>query len=130
MVVDSSAIIAVLFREPEALGIARALSKTPLRRISPVNALETSMVMEARKGERGGEELDVFFARSEIEIFPMNTEQWEIARSAWRSFGKGWHPAGLNMGDCCAYALAKYLDEPILFKGNDSGKTDLKSVIY
>ncbi|MFP4031588.1 MAG: type II toxin-antitoxin system VapC family toxin [Desulfococcaceae bacterium] len=107
MVVDSSAIIAVLFREPEAFSIARALSKAPLRRISPVNALETSMVMEARKGERGGEELDAFFARSEIEIFPMNAEQWEIARSAWRSFGKGRHPAGLNMGDCCAYALAK-----------------------
>jgi ribonuclease VapC len=92
--------------------------------------LETGMVMEARKGGKGGEELDVFFARSEIEIFPMNAEQWEIARSGWRFFGKGRHPAGLNMGDCCAYALAKYLDEPILFKGNDFSKTDLKIVAY
>ena len=77
----------------------------------------------------GGRELDMLLHRARIEIVPMNTDQVELARTAWRKYGKGDHPAGLNIGDCCAYALARYSGEPLLFKGNDFSQTDIRAAI-
>ena len=84
--------------------------------------------MEAKKGEAGGRELDLLLHRARIETVAMNADHGELARSAWRHYGKGNHPAGLNIGDCCAYALAKYSGEPLLFKGDDFKQTDIRSV--
>ena len=129
MVLDTSALIAILFGEPEAETFARTLADDPKKLISTFNALETGIVVEAKKGEAGGRELDLLLHRAGIEIVAMNADQVELARSAWRNYGKGNHPAGLNIGDCCAYALAKYSGEPLLFKADDFKKTDIRSVI-
>jgi len=129
MVIDTSALIAILFGEPEALSFSRAVADESLKLISAFNALETGIVVEAKKGEAGGRELDLLLHRAQIEIIAMNADQAELARAAWRKFGKGNHPAGLNIGDCCAYALAKYSGEPLLFKGNDFGQTDIRAAI-
>ena len=129
MVVDTSAVIAVLFGEPEAISIIRALADASRILISAVNALEAGIVVEARKGEAGGRELDLLIHRARIEIIAMNADQAGLARAAWRRYGKGNHPAALNIGDCCAYALSKYSGEPLLFKGNDFSWTDIKPVV-
>jgi ribonuclease VapC len=129
MVIDTSALIAILFGEPEAEAFARALADDPKKLISTFSALETGVVVEAKKGEAGGRELDLLLHRAGIEIVAMNVDQVELARSAWRNYGKGNHPAGLNIGDCCAYALAKYSGQPLLFKGDDFKQTDIRSVI-
>ena len=128
MVIDTSALIAVLLGEPEAEAFAMAIANDPKRLISAFSALEVSIVIEAKKGEAGGRELDLLLHRSQIDIVAMDSEQAELARIAWRTFGKGRHPAGLNVGDCCSYALSKYSGEPLLFKGDDFSKTDLKIV--
>ena len=129
MVVDTSALIAILLGEPETESFVRALAGDPKRMISAFNALESGIVIEARKGEAGGRELDLFLHRARIEITALNSDQVEIGLSTWRKYGKGNHPAGLNIGDCCAYALAKYSGEPLLFKGKDFSQTDIRSVI-
>ena len=129
MVIDTSALIAILFGEPEALFFARAVADESRKLISAFNALETGIVVEARKGEAGGRELDLLLHRAQIETVAMNADQAELARTAWRKYGKGNHPAGLNIGDCCAYALAKYSGQPLLFKGNDFSQTDIRSAI-
>jgi len=121
-------LIAILLGEPEAEALARAIARDPVRLISTFSALETGIVIEVRKGEAGGREFDLLLHRARIEIVPMNVEQYEIAREAWRIYGKGRHPAGLNIGDCCSYALAKYSGEPLLFKGEDFSKTDIPAV--
>ena len=129
MVIDTSALIAILFGEPEALSYTRVLARETLKLISSFNALETEIVVEARKGEAGGREFDLLMHRAQIEIVAMNADQAELARAAWRKYGKGNHPAGLDIGDCCAYALAKYSGEPLLFKGDDFSQTDIQSAI-
>ena len=130
MVIDTSAIIAILLGEPEAEDIARAISDGQKRLMSVFSVLEASIVIEAKKGEAGGRELDLLLHRARIETVGMDPEQGEIARIAWQRFGKGRHPAGLNIGDCCAYALAKYSGEPLLFKGDDFSKTDIEQVSW
>jgi ribonuclease VapC len=129
MVIDTSALLAILFGEPEALSFTRTIVDESRKLISAFNALESGIVVEARKGEAGGRELDLLMHRARIEIVAMNADQAELARTAWRKFGKGNHPAGLNIGDCCAYALAKYSGEPLLFKGNDFTQTDIMAAI-
>ena len=129
MVVDTSALIAILLGEPETESFVRALAGDPKRMISAFNALESGIVIEARKGAAGGRELDLFLHRARIEIIALNSDQVEIGLSAWKKYGKGKHPAGLNIGDCCAYALAKYSGEPLLFKGKDFSQTDIQPVI-
>ena len=129
MVIDTAALIAILFGEPEALSFTRVLAGETLKLISSFNALETGIVVEARKGEAGGREFDLLMHRAQIEIVAMNADQAELARAAWRKYGKGNHPAGLNIGDCCAYALAKYSGEALLFKGDDFSQTDIQSAI-
>ena len=129
MVVDTSALIAILFGESETKAFVQALVSDPKKMISAFNILESAIVVEAKKGEAGGRELDLLVHRARIEIIPLNGDQVELALAAWRKYGKGNHPAGLNIGDCCAYALAKYSGEPLLFKGEDFSQTDIRPVI-
>ena len=129
MVIDTSALIAILFGEPEAISFSRVIADESRKLISAVNALETGIVVEAKKGEAGGRELDLLLHRAQIEIVAMNGDQAELARAAWRKYGKGNHPAGLNIGDCCAFALAKYSGETLLYKGNDFRQTDIQSAM-
>src|SRR5215472_1019340 len=128
MVIDSSAIIAVLLDEANAADIARAIEASSQRLLSAANLLEASIVIESRKGEAGGRELDLLIYRAAIEIVAVDQDQAELARIAWRRFGKGRHPAGLNYGDCFAYALAKTRRLPLLYQGGDFSRTDLESV--
>ena len=128
MVIDTSALIAILLGEPEAESLSEAIANDPKRLISAFTLLEIGIVIEAKKGEAGSRELDLLIHKSQIEIIALTLEQCELAREAWRIYGKGRHPAGLNIGDCCSYALAKYSGEPILFKGNDFTKTDIKII--
>src|SRR5438067_1318694 len=128
MVLDTSSILAILLGEPENSTFAELISKDQKRLLSAGTALELMIVIEAHKGEAGGRELDLLLHRAKIDIVPFDSEQAEIARQAWRLYGKSNHPAGLNFGDCFAYALAKISGEPLLFKGNDFCKTDIKFV--
>ena len=128
MVIDTSALIAILFGESEASIFSKAIADDARKLISAFNALETGIVVEAKKGEAGGREFDLLLHRAQIEIVAVNADQVEIAMAAWRKYGKGNHPAGLNIGDCCAYALARYSGEPLLFKGNDFGQTDIQAM--
>lgn len=128
MVIDSSAIIALLLGEPEARSISIAMAGDPRRLMSVFSALECAIVIEAKKGEPGGRELDLLLHRAEIKIVSMDAEQLETARIAWRTYGKGRHPAGLNIGDCCSYALSRISGEPLLHVGYDFPKTDTARV--
>lgn len=125
MVIDASALLALLLGEPEAAAMAAAIAADPRRLLTPVSALEAGIVIEARKGPSGGRELDLLLHKARIDVVGMNADQWEIARDCYRTFGKGRHPARLNLGDCCSYALARYSGEPLLFKGDDFGLTDI-----
>lgn len=125
MVVDSSAILAILFKEPERDAFAAAIAESGTRLTSSVNALEAAIVVAARKGPPGVRELDLFFHRAGIEIVSFTQAHFGLAREAWERYGKGRHAAGLNLGDCCAYALARHSGEPLLFKGEDFGRTDV-----
>jgi ribonuclease VapC len=126
MVVDTSALMAILLGEPEAASFIQMLAHQPKSVISAFNALESAIVIEAKKGEAGGRELDLLIHRARIEIVNLNGDQVELALAAWRKYGKGNHPAGLNIGDCCAYALAKYSGQSLLFKGKDFSQTDIR----
>ena len=127
MIIDSSAVLAVLFGEADAETYAKGIATASPCRMSVANALETAIVVESRGGEAAGHELDVFLERAGIELIPVTTEHLEAARRAWRRFGKGNHPAALNFGDCFAYALAKVENEPLLFKGDDFTRTDIEA---
>jgi ribonuclease VapC len=126
MVIDTSALIAILQQEPEAGPYARAIGSDPVRLVSSVTALETAIVIESRKGLSGGRDLDLLLHEAKGEVVPFTVEQFEIARGAYRKFGKGRHPAALNFGDCCTYALAKVSGEALLCKGNDFPLTDIR----
>jgi ribonuclease VapC len=128
MVIDSSAILAVLLNEVNAAPIAQAIESSSQRLLSAANLLEASIVIESRKGEAGGRELDLLLYRAAIEIVAVDQDQAETARMAWRRFGKGRHPAGLNYGDCFAYALARTRRLPLLFQGDDFSRTDIDGV--
>jgi ribonuclease VapC len=125
MVIDSSAIVAIAFDEPEAADFEARIAGDPIRLISAATVLEAAMVIETRFGAAGGSELDLWLYRASVEIVAVDADQADIARRAWRRFGKGRHPAGLNYGDCFAYALAATRQEPLLFKGRDFSQTDI-----
>jgi ribonuclease VapC len=125
MVIDSSALLAIFLGEPERNSFLQQITQADVRRLSAATALETGIVLEARKGEAAGREFDLFIVRANLEVVAVDAEQVEVARSAWRKYGKGRHPAGLNFGDCFAYALAKFSGEPLLAKGADFGSTDI-----
>ena len=126
MIIDSSAICAILFREPEARRFAEAIGDADVCRMSAGTLLETAMVVEGRVGSPGGDELDAFIERHAIEIVPVTAQQVAAARRAWRRFGKGNHPAALNLGDCLTYALSQITREPLLYKGQDFTQTDIQ----
>lgn len=127
MVLDTSALLAVLFDEPERRRFNELIATAPVCRLSAASFLETSIVVETRFGEAGGRELDLFVHRAGIELMPVDADQAEIARAACRRHGKGRGPAGLNFGDCFSYALSKATGESLLFKGDDFSKTDIES---
>jgi len=129
MVIDTSAIVAIAQNEPEAPTFERLIAEDPVRLISAATVLEAAMVLETRFGEPGGVELDLWLARADVDIVAVEVEHADQARRAWRRYGKGRHPAGLNYGDCFSYALAKLTDEPLLFKGNDFAQTDIPAAV-
>lgn len=125
MILDTSAVVAILQDEEGADGLIRALESADARRISAASLVEAGIVLQARFGDHGERELDLLIQRARVDVVPLTEEHAELARRAYRRFGKGLHPAGLNYGDCFAYALARALNEPLLFAGEDFGKTDV-----
>ena len=126
MVIDTSALLAIFLNEPERARFLDSIIQAGRRLISAANVLETGIVLESKRGEAAGREFDLFVVRTGLEIVPVDSEQIEIARSAWRTYGKGRHAAALNFGDCFAYALAKFSGEPLLAKGQDFELTDIE----
>lgn len=126
IVVDSSAVIAIMLREPDAEKMAAALERNPAAAMSAANYLETSMVIEGRFPKTGREAFETFFAVAAIEIVPVDVQTAELARQAFRAYGKGRHKAALNFGDCIAYATAKLRDAALLAKGGDFQYTDIE----
>lgn len=129
MVIDTSALLAILQDEAERRPFNLAIEAADTRLLSVATFLEASMVLEARLGAEGVRDLDLFIDRADIELVPVDAEQAREARRAYRQYGKGRHAAGLNFGDCFAYSLARVLGEPLLFKGGDFALTDLKSAV-
>ena len=127
MVIDTSALVAILQDEPERRAFNEAIEAAENCSLSTASFVETSMIIESRYGPDGTRDLDLFISKAEITLVPVDEEQAYVARQAFRQYGKGRHAAGLNFGDCFAYALAKTLDEPLLFKGDDFAATDLDS---
>lgn len=126
MVIDTSALVAIFLAEPERKLLLDLVLQAETRMISAASVLETGIVLEARRGESAGREFDLFLVRANLQIVAVDSEQTEIARSAWRKYGKGRHPAALSFGDCFAYALAKFTGEPLLAKGTDFAATDIE----
>ena len=126
MVIDTSAVLAIFLGEPERKQFLDAILEAARRQISAATVLETGIVLESKHGESAGREFDLFVVRVNLEVVAVDAEQIEIARSAWRSFGKGRHPAELNFGDCFTYALARSSGEPVLAKGRDFALTDIE----
>jgi len=125
MVVDTSALIAIFLDESDAEIISATLAAYFPRIISAVSVLEASIVMESKKGEAGLALLDELITTAQFEVAAFDDAQHRIARDAYRHYGKGRHPAGLNFGDCCSYALARSRNDTLLFKGNDFTKSDI-----
>jgi ribonuclease VapC len=125
MVIDTSAILAIALNEPEAATFEQYIASNPVRLISTATVLEISIVLETRLGEAAVREFDLWLHKADVEIVDVDTVQLDAARRAWRRFGMGRHPAGLNYGDCFSYALAFTRQEPLLFKGDDFSKTDI-----
>ena len=129
MILDTSAMVAILYREPEAAAFVQLIHDAGMWSISVASYVELSMVMEKQLGPEGMRQAEAFFRRAGIAIEPVTVEQGELARQAFLDFGKGRHKAGLNFGDCFSYALAKATGEPLLFKGNDFAETDIQAAM-
>ena len=130
MVVDTSALIAILTAEPESPRVQAALLDAPRVAMSAATLVEASIVAESKAQPGGMGDLDLLIDQLRIEVMPVTREHAELARDAYRRFGKGRHPAALNYGDCFSYALARALREPLLFVGGDFSRTDLEVVAY
>ena len=129
MVIDTSAIIAILNLEPEATVFTNAIVSDSVRLMSMGTALEISIIVKARKEEAGIRELDFFLYKAAINLVKFDENQLKMARYAFEHYGKGRHPASLNFGDCFAYSLSKTSGQPLLFKGNDFTQTDVTAVV-
>jgi ribonuclease VapC len=129
MVLDTSALLALLLDEPEAESFRSALEHDESRLVSAATLLEAGVVIEARKGEAAGRELDLLISKAAIEIVPVDADQAAEARRAWRRFGKGRHAANLNYGDLFSYALSRTSGEALLYKGEDFTRTDVARVL-
>lgn len=125
VVIDTSALIAVVLAEPEVVVFAEEIARASVCRRSAVSLLEASIVIESRHGPNGLLRLDLLIAEAAIEIVPFTVADARSARRAYRRFGKGMHPAALNFGDCVAYALAIEWEDPLLFKGDHFARTDV-----
>jgi ribonuclease VapC len=128
MVLDASAVAAILFDEPEASLFEQAIEADSVRLMSAATFVELAILVESRLGEQGGRELDLLLYTARIDIAPLTREQAELARLAFRRFGKVRHAAALNFGDCFSYALSKATGERLLFKGGDFSRTDVAPV--
>jgi ribonuclease VapC len=128
MVIDTSAVLALLFNEPEADEIEAAIEADPVRMMSAASSVEAAIVVEARLGAAAGRELDLLLHKASIELVPVTAEQAEVARTAWRRFGRGRHDANLNLGDCFSYALARTSGEALLCTGRSFTLTDVERV--
>lgn len=127
MVIDTSAIVAIFFNEPDALHYRQRIAEDPVRLMSAATLVEVTMVIEGRFGEAGGTELDLWLHKANVDVVAVTADYADQARRAWRRYGKGRHPAALNYGDCFSYALALLTGEPLLFKGNDFSQTDVRA---
>jgi len=128
MVIDTSALVAILLDEAERHAFNQQIVTDEVRLLSAATLVETAIVLTSRKGPRAQAELDLYLAKAALEIVPVRAEHAAIACDAYRTYGKGRHPAGLNFGDVFAYALAKATGEPLLFKGQDFTQTDIPAV--
>lgn len=129
MILDTSAIMAILRREPEGDAFKAALTGAPRVAISASTLVEVTLVTEGRAGPAVRTEVDALLARADVEVVPFTAEHAVLAADGWRRFGKGRHPAALNLGDCFAYALARARNEPLLYKGDDFARTDVRSAL-
>ena len=129
MVIDTSAIVAILFDEPDHRIYDEALALATTMLVSAVTRVEAAFVIEGRKGLQGRSRLERFFAMTGAEVVSVTPQHADIAIEAFRRYGKGRHRAGLNIGDCFAYALAKANDLPLLFKGDDFRRTGIRSAL-
>ena len=125
MVIDTSALLAILFNEPERRSFTELIEAAERRVLSAANFVEASMILESRYGADGVRALDRLLSAAKVDIASVDSAHAIAAREAFRQFGKGRHSAGLNFGDCFAYALAKCSAETLLFKGNDFSQTDI-----
>jgi len=130
VIIDTSALVAILDQEPEADRIVRTVASAPERTLSAANLVEAGIVMQARHGDDGARHLDLLLAKLRVDIAAVTASQADMARKAFRRYGRGRHPADLNFGDCFAYALAKDKSAPLLFKGNDFRQTDVMVASY
>jgi ribonuclease VapC len=129
MIVNTSAVLAILFDEDDAARFADAIADAEQRAMSAANFLEAGVVIDNQLGAAAGRQLDALLARAEVEVAPVSREQAEIARQAYLDYGKGHHPARLNFGDCFAYALTKTANRPLLDKGDDASRTDIAAAL-
>jgi ribonuclease VapC len=129
MVIDTSALVVILSDEPERRAFNESIEAAASRAMSVATLVEVSIVIESRYGAEGLRDLDLFVEQAGIELAPVDVEQAGVARRAFSRFGKGRHPAGLNYGDCFAYALATVLGEPVLYKGDDFTQTDVAAAV-
>ena len=127
MIIDTSALLAILLGEPDSERFEQAIADSWPRRMTAVALLEATMVVEGRGDIEASNDLDAFLKRTQVELVPVTAEHVDAARQAWRRFGKGNHPAALNFGDCFAYALSAVTGEPLLFKGGDFALTDIEA---
>jgi len=129
MVIDTSALVAILRDEPERRSFNETIEAAESRLVSAATFLETSIVIETRYGSEGLRDLDLYLIKAEIEIFPVDVNQANAARRAYHLYGRGRHAAGLNFGDCFSYALARTMDQSLLFKGDDFPRTDITPAV-
>jgi ribonuclease VapC len=126
MVVDTSALVAILKVEPDASTLLRRLGSSGANRIATATLLEAQMVVISQLNEAGLVELELLLNRAQIQVMPFDSNHMRWAMHGWRHYGKGRHRAALNLGDCFSYGLAKAIDAPLLFKGEDFQYTDVK----
>jgi ribonuclease VapC len=129
VILDTSAVLAIVLGEPGAEVFVNAIASATPCRISAASFLEASIIAESRIGDQGIRQVDSFFRSSGISVEPVTEEQALLARQGYSDYGKGRHPASLNFGDCFAYALAKSTGEPLLFKGDDFRQTDVQPAL-
>ena len=127
MVIDTSAIVAILRNEPHADALRRAIVADPIRLVAATCVFEARMVLVSRRGEHVIAEIDLWLTKISANLVAVDADLVDVATQAWLAYGKGRHPASLNFADCFSYALAQRADEPLLFVGEDFSKTDLRA---